>query len=103
MNVDTINIRSFNLHTPEYLCPATDDDSEERSAAATTNYNGDTIITDPVSIRVFQAPTPDPLNDEALRVVVANPMAKTNDRSLSPLTESGGTARPLSLLKETGG
>ena len=72
--VVTINIRSFKLKTPEPLYPANDGDVEERDAAATTTTNGDTTIKDPVSVQVFEAPAPYHLNDEAFRVVVAQPM-----------------------------
>ena len=71
MKVATINIRSVKLHTPEPLPPATNSDGGERAAAATTTTTGDTTITDPVSVQVFEAPSPDPLIDEAFRVVVA--------------------------------
>ena len=52
---------------------------------------GDRNIADPASIRVFEAPAPDPLNDEEFKVVVAQPMAKTSGRPISPLTETGGS------------
>ena len=42
----------------------------------------------------------DHLNDEALRVVVAHPMDETPGLTLSPLTEAGDTAQPLSPLTE---
>ena len=87
----TINIRSVKLHTPEPLHPATDGDGGERDADATTCTTGNTTITHPVSVQVFEAPAPDHLNDEAFRVVVTQPMAKTPGRSLSPLTEAGGS------------
>ena len=75
MKVATINIRIFK----EPLRPATDGDGGGRAAAATTTTTcaGDTTITDPVSVQVFEAPAPENLNDEAFRVVVAQPMAKT--------------------------
>ena len=88
MNVTTINIRSVKLHTPEPLHHATDGYGGERDAAATMPNTGDTTITDPVSIRVFEAPAPYPLNYESFRVVVAHPMTKTPGHPLYPLTES---------------
>ena len=90
MKVATINIRSVNTHTTEPPCPYTGGDGGERDAAATTITTGDTIVTDPVSVQVFEAPPPEPLNDEAFRVVVAQPMSETPGRSLSPLSEAGG-------------
>ena len=60
------------------------------AASVTTTTTGDTTITDPVSVQVFEVPAPDPLNDEAFRVVVAQPMAKTPGQLLSPLIEAGG-------------
>ena len=51
---------------------------------------GDTNVTDPVSVQFFDAPAPDPLNDEALRVVVAHPISETPGYLLSPLAEAGG-------------
>ena len=75
MRVATISIRSVKIHTPEPLCPSTDGNSGERSAATTTTTTGETTITDPVLIQFFEAPAPDPLDDEAFRVVVAQPMA----------------------------
>ena len=86
MKLATIKIRILKIHTPETLCPATDGDCGERAAASTTTTTGDTTIADPVSIQVFEAPAPDPLNDEAFRVVVGQPMAKMTGRMLSPLT-----------------
>ena len=61
MKVATINIWIFKLHTPEHPCPYTDGDGGER-AAATMNTTGDITVIDPVSIQVFEAPAPDPLN-----------------------------------------
>ena len=52
---------------------------------------GETTITDPVSVHAFEVPAPDPLNDEAFRVVVAQPMDKTPSWTLSPLSYYGGT------------
>ena len=40
--------------------------------------------------QVFEAPAPDPLNDESFRVVVAQTMAETPGRLISPLTEADG-------------
>ena len=90
MKVATINIRSVKLHTPEPLCLATDGDGGERAAAATTTTIGDTTITDTVFVQVFEVPAPHLLNDEAFKVVVAQPMAETPYRPLSPLTEACG-------------
>ena len=36
-------------------------------------------------------PVPDPLDDEAFRVVVSQPMDETPVRPLSPLAEAGGS------------
>ena len=91
LKVAPINIRSVKLHTPEPPRPSTGGDGGQRSAAATKATTGDTTITDTVSIQVFEAPAPDLLNDEAFRVVVAQPMAEIPGRSLSPLTEVGGS------------
>ena len=52
---------------------------------------GDTTVTDPVYVQIFEAPAPDSLNDEEFRVVVAQPMAETPGCLLSPLTEDGGS------------
>ena len=62
MKVATINIRSFKLHTPEPLHPATDGDGGRRSADDTTTTTGDKTVTDPVTVKVLEAPAPDPLN-----------------------------------------
>ena len=91
IKVATINIRSVKLHTPEPLHTATDGDGGERAAASTMSTTGDTTITDPVSVHFFEAPAPYPLNYEAFRVMVAQIMAKTPGRSLSPLIEAGGS------------
>ena len=64
-------------------------DSGERSAADTTSTTGDTIVTYPISVQVFEAPAPDHLNDEAFIVVVSQQMAKTPVWTLSPFTEAG--------------
>ena len=53
--------------------------------------NGYTTVTYPVSVQVFEAPAPDPLNDESFIVGVAHPMAKTTGLPLSTLTEAGGS------------
>ena len=90
MKVAAINIRSVKLHTPEPPRPSTSGDGGERDDAATTTTTGDTTVTDPVSVQVFEAPAPDPLDDEAFRVVVALPMAETPGWPLSPLTEACG-------------
>ena len=47
-------------------------------------------MTYPVSVQVFEAPSPDPLNDESFRVVVAQPMDKTPIMPLFTLIEAGG-------------
>ena len=88
MKVATANIRIVKLHTTEPLCPTTACDIGERAAAATTTDTGDTTITYPVSVQVFEVPAREPLNDEAFRMVVAHPMAETPRRPLSTLTES---------------
>ena len=75
MKVVTINIRSVKLHNMEPIRPPTDIDGGDRDVAATTNTTGYTTITYPVSVQVFEAPAPDPLNGEAFIVVVAQPMA----------------------------
>ena len=90
MRVATINIRSVELHTPEPPSPSTGGDGGQRAADATTATTGDTTVTDPVSVHVFEAPPPDPLNDESFRVVVVHPITETPSRPLSPLTEAGG-------------
>ena len=91
VKVSTINIGSVKFYTPEPLCPDTDGDGEDRAAATTMTTTGDTNIIDPVSIRVFEATVPDPLNDEALRVVVAQSMEKTPGRTLYTMAETGGS------------
>ena len=48
-----INIRSVKLHTPEPPRPSAGADGGERAAATTTTTNGDTTVTDPVSVQVF--------------------------------------------------
>ena len=90
MKVATINIRSVKIHTPEPPCPSTDGNGGERDSSATTTTTGDITVTDPVSVQIFKASAPDPLNDEAFRVVVAYSMAKMPGRPLSPLTEACG-------------
>ena len=89
--VATTGIRSVKLHNPEPLRPAADNDGGERADAYTNDTTGDTTITYLVSIRVFKAPAPDPLNDEAFRVVVTQPMTETPVQTLSTLTEAGGS------------
>ena len=88
MKVATINIWVFRLHTPEPIIPDIDGCGGERAAASTMTDTGDTTTTDPVYVQFFEAPAPDPLNDEAFRVVVAHPMAKNPGRPLFPLTEA---------------
>ena len=92
MKVATINTRSVKLCTPEPPHPSTGGGGGERDSAATTTATGDTTTTDPVYVQFFEAPAPDPLDDEACRVVVAQLIAKTPGRSLSPLIEAGGLA-----------
>ena len=87
--VATINVRSFNIHTPEPLHLATDRDDGGKADAATTSTTGDTKIIDSASVKFFDTPEPDHLNDEAFIVVVAEPMVKTPSRTLSSLTNSG--------------
>ena len=91
MKVATTNIRSVNPHTPEHLRPATDVDGGGRADAATKTNTGDTNTTYPALIQVFEVPAQKPLNDEALRVVVAQSISKTPGRPLSTFTESGGS------------
>ena len=86
MKVVTISIRIVKLHNPEPLCPDKYYVSGEKDYGATTTNTGDTTITYPVFVQVFEAPEPDPLNDEAFRVVVAQSMAETSGSPLSPLT-----------------
>ena len=90
IKVATINIRIVKLHTPEHLCTANNGYGGERNAVATTTTIGDTNITDLVSDQVFEAPAPYPLNDEAFRVMVAQPMGETHSQTLSTLAEAGG-------------
>ena len=71
MKVARINIQGVKIHTPKPPCPSTVGDGGQRAAAATKTTNVDTAVTDPVSVQFFEAPAPDPLNDEAFRVVVA--------------------------------
>ena len=73
MKVATINISILKLHTTEPPRTYTGGDGGERDAASTTTTTGDTTATYPVSFQVFEAPAPYPLNDEAFRVVVAQP------------------------------
>ena len=89
MKVATINIRSVKLHNQEPPCPYTDFGGGERAAATTTTTTGDTTVTYPVSVQVFEAPAPDPLNYESFRVIVAQPMVETPGRPLPPLPEAG--------------
>ena len=96
MKVDTINIRSVKIHTPEPPCTSAGGDGRDRDDAATTTTTGDKTVTYTVPIRFFEAPAPDPFNDEALRVVVVDPMSKTPGRLIYPLTEAGETFWPLS-------
>ena len=91
MKVATINIRSVKLHTPGPPRPDIGGDGGYRAAAVTTTNNGDTTVTYPVSVQVFEAPSPDPLNDESFRMVVAQPVSETPVRPLFTLTEPGGS------------
>ena len=91
MKVTTINIRIVNLHTTEPLRPYNYGDGGQKADSVTTTSTGDTTIIDQVSIRVFEAPSPNPLNDEAFRVVVAQPMDEMPGHPLSTLTEAGGS------------
>ena len=50
MKFATINVRSFNLHTPEIIRTDTDGDGVERATDSTTTTIGDTTIIDPVSV-----------------------------------------------------
>ena len=77
--------------TPEPPRPSTGGDGGERADAATTTTTGDKTVTDPVSVQFYEEPAPDPLNDEAFRVVFAHTMSETTVRPLSPLTEDGGS------------
>ena len=63
----SINIWSVKLHTPEPPRPSTGDDGGEKASDATKITTGDTTVTYPVSVQVFEAPAPDPLNDEAFK------------------------------------
>ena len=72
----TINLRSVKLHTTKPPHPYTCGDVGERDASDTITTTVDTTVTDPVYFQVFEAPAPDPLNDEAFRVVAAQPMEK---------------------------
>ena len=90
MKVDTINISSFKLHTPEPLCLDTYGFGRYRDASSATTNTGGTSITDPVYVQVFEASAPNPFNDKIFIVVIAQPMAKTPGLPLSPLTEAGG-------------
>ena len=90
MKAATIKIHSVKLHIPEPPRPSTGGDGGERSAASTTTNNGETTVTDTVSVQVFEAPAPDPMKYESFRVVVAQPAYKTPGHPLSSLTEAGG-------------
>ena len=65
MKLATINISSFIIHTPEPPLPSTGGDGGQSSDADTTTTTGDRTVTYPVSVQVFEAPSLDPLNDEA--------------------------------------
>ena len=64
MKVATINARSLKLLTLELIHTDTDLDDGERAHAATASTTGDTTITYPVYVQVFEAPAPQYLNDE---------------------------------------
>ena len=64
MQVATINIQSVKLNTPEPPRSSTGGDGGDRADAATKTTTEDTTVTDPVSVQFFEAPAPDPLNDE---------------------------------------
>ena len=64
MKVATIIIWSVNIHTTEPPRLSTGGDGGVRAAAATTPTTGYTTIKYPVSVKVFEASAPDPLNDE---------------------------------------
>ena len=86
MKVDTFNIRSVKIHTPGPPRPSTGGDGGERDTFVSTTTTGKRTVTDPVSFQFFEAKAPDPLNDEAFRVVLANPTAETPGQPLSSLT-----------------
>ena len=90
MKMAKIKIWSVNIHTPEPPFPSTDGDGGDRAVANITTTTGDTTVTNPVSVQVFEAPAPDPLNDEAFIAVVAQPMTKKYGHPLSSLIEAGG-------------
>ena len=75
--MDTINIRRVKIRTPEPISPTTEGEGGERGDYVTTTTTRYRTIIYLVSIRVFETPARDPLNDEAFRVVVAQPMAET--------------------------
>ena len=60
----TTNIKSVKLHTLEPIRPYTDGYGGERASSVTITTTGYTTITDSVSVKVFEAPVPDPLNHE---------------------------------------
>ena len=73
--MDTINISSFKLHTPEPLCLDTYGFGRYRDASSATTNTGGTSITDPVYVQVLEVPAPDPFNDKSFIVVAVQPMA----------------------------
>ena len=79
MKVATINIRSVKLHTLEPTHPSAGCDGGERASSVTTATTVDTTVTDPVSVQVFEAPAPDPLNDESFRVVAPQKLEQRLD------------------------
>ena len=92
MKVATINIRSVKLQNTEPILTATGVDGGERDAAsATRTTNGYTIVTYQVSVQVFDATALEPLNDSEFRVVVAQTIAETPGRTISTLSEDGGS------------
>ena len=84
--VAKINIRSVKLHATESPRISIGGDVGKRAASSTTTNTGDTKVTYTVSVQVLEAPAPDPLNAEAFRVVVENPMDENSVRPLSPST-----------------
>ena len=91
VKVATVNIWSVKLHTPEPPRSSTVGDGGKRAVSVTTTIDGDTTVTYPVSVQLYGAPAPDPLNEEAFRVVVAQPMSETTGRPIYPLTKAGGS------------
>ena len=91
MKMATIKIGSVKLHTPEPPFTDTSGYGGEKAADSNTTDNRETTLTDPVFVQVFETPAPDPLDDEAFRVVVAQTMYVTTGWPLSELAEAGGS------------